>query len=337
MDYDMLGMDAVDGIQVKIRDADDRSVDFVLKNVDLAFANSLRRVMLAEIPTMAIDLVEVERNTSVLADEFICHRLGLIPLSAKGCEDVNYTRDCDCEQYCDQCSISLILSARCTSDEVMTVYARDLTVISRAANELVGRPVITDPEQKGSIICKLRKGQELRMKCIAKKGIAKEHAKWAPTAAISFEYDPYNKLRHLDYWFEEDAAKEWPISHNANFEGDPPQEGEAFNYDAAPNQFYFNVETVGGLDPDVIMQQGVKVLQQKLAAVIDELTGGPDRNMGGMDPFGGRTPDLNGGGTAYGGGMDQGFTTPYGGGGGSVWAGAATPFGAQPYGQPPPY
>lgn len=85
------------------------------------------------------------------------------------------------------------------------------------------------------------------------------------------------------------------------------------------------------------MQQGVKVLQQKLAAVIDELTGGADRNMGGMDTFGGRTPDMNGNGTAYGGGMDQGFTTPYGGGGGSVWAGAATPFGAQPYGQAPPY
>lgn len=83
------------------------------------------------------------------------------------------------------------------------------------------------------------------------------------------------------------------------------------------------------------MLQGVKVLQQKLAEVIGELTGG-DRAGAGMDGYGGgpRSPDLNGGaGTAYG-GMDQGYTTPYGGAAGntSVWGGAATPFGAQPYG-----
>lgn len=335
MDYDMLGMDAVDGIQVKIREADDTAIDFVLKNVDLAFANSLRRVMLAEIPTMAIDLVEVEKNTSVLADEFICHRLGLIPLNSRGCEDVVYTRDCDCEQYCENCSVLLTLNARCTGDEVMAVYARDLQVSATRANEWVGTPVIKDSNGHGAIICKLRKGQELKMRCIAKKGIAKEHAKWAPTSAIGFEYDPHNKLRHLEYWFEDDPSKEWPISDNANFEGDPPQEGEPFNYDAVPGQFYFNLETVGGLEPDTIMLQGVKVLQQKLAEVIGELTGGDRGGMDGTYGGGPRSPDLNGGaGTAYGGGMDQGYTTPYGGPGGnaSVWGGAATPFGAQPYG-----
>lgn len=186
-------------------------VDFTLNNVDLAFANSLRRTMLAEVPTMAIDLVEVEVNTSVLADEFIAHRLGLIPLNSRQIEDVLYTRDCDCDQYCENCSVTIMMNAKCSkdNDEVVKVYARDLVVSEPRPNEWVGNPVITDEAGQGAVICKLRKGQEVVMKCIAKKGIAKEHAKWAPTSAVGFEYDPHNKLKHLNYWYEEDPVKEW--------------------------------------------------------------------------------------------------------------------------------
>lgn len=157
-------------------------VDFELTNADLSLGNSLRRVMIAEVPTMAIDLVEIEANTSVLADEFLTHRLGLIPLNSKGADrSIIYSRDCDCEQYCDLCSVTLTLHARCTGDEIMKVYARDLVVGGGRPNSHVGSPVIVDPEGLGTVICKLRKDQELRMKCIAKKGIAKEHAKWSPT------------------------------------------------------------------------------------------------------------------------------------------------------------
>ncbi len=158
---------------------------------------------------MAIDLVEIEANTSVLADEFISHRLGLVPLVSKNIDDVNYTRDCDCEQYCSDCSVTLSLHARCTGDEIMKVYARDLVVDPARPNAWVGNPVITDQDGLGTVICKLRKGQELRMKCIAKKGIAKEHAKWSPCCAVGFEYDPHNTLRHTSLWYEEDAEKEW--------------------------------------------------------------------------------------------------------------------------------
>ena len=209
MDYDPMDTVEDNGPQVAVRYARISSAGFTLRNVDLAFANSLRRVILAEIPTIAIDLVEVEANTSVLADEFIAHRLGLIPLNSKDSEQLLYTRDCDCEGYCENCSIILTLHTRCTGNEVMKVYARDLSLEGQRPNPHIGNPIITDSEAQGPVIAKLRQGQELKVKCIAKKGIAKEHAKWAPTASVAFEYDPFNKLRHLDLWYEEDASTEW--------------------------------------------------------------------------------------------------------------------------------
>ncbi|KAK9477376.1 DNA-directed RNA polymerase [Lipomyces japonicus] len=259
-----------EGPQVTIRKAGKENVDFVLSNVDLALANSLRRVMLAEIQTIAIDLVEIEINTSVLADEFIAHRLGLIPLDSKNVEDLlRFTRDCDCDQYCDKCSVELTLDARCTTDGTMDVYTKDL-VAHQSPDVSFGRPIINDRDGRGVLICKLRKHQELRLKCIAKKGIAKEHAKWSPTSAIAFEYDPWNKLRHTDYWFEVSSEKEWPKSKNADWE-DPPKENEPFDYNAQPENFYFDVEAVGSLPPNDIVTQGIKVLQEKLALILNSL------------------------------------------------------------------
>ncbi|KAJ4307194.1 RNA polymerase II subunit 3 [Collariella sp. IMI 366227] len=275
MDYDPMVMDDAEalGPVVKISQADSVRVKYELSNTDISFANSLRRVMLAEIPTIAIDLVEIEENSSVLADEFIAHRLGLVPLNAEGADSLNNSRDCDCEGHCPQCSVTLTLHAKCTGDENMHVFARDLVPSGDRINQVLGTPVAADAEGLGPLLLKLRPGQEIKLQCIAKKGIAKEHAKWAPTSAIGFEYDPHNKLHHLDMWYETEAKAEWPPSEYAEWE-EPPQEGEPFDYDAVPNRFYFNVESAGNLAPDVIVSEGIKVLQQKLAGLIHELTEG---------------------------------------------------------------
>ncbi|KAM4060553.1 RNA polymerase rpb3/RpoA insert domain-containing protein [Hirsutella rhossiliensis] len=350
MDYDPMMMDGEpEQPQVKISAADGARVDFELSKTNLSFANSLRRVIQAEVPTIAVDLVEIEINSSVLADEFIAHRLGLVPLNSKGVNELNYSRDCDCEQYCEQCSVTLTLHAKCTSDQIMKVYARDLVADGRHGSS-VGSPVIADPEGLGCLIAKLRKDQELKLTCIAKKGIAKEHAKWMPTSAVGFEYDPHNKLHHLDMWYENntDPIKEWPKSKYAEWE-EPPQEGEPFNYDAVPDRFYFEVETSGTMEPDQIVQGGIRALQQKIGALLKGLD---PRKYGGdeADFDGPRSPDLNmdGGTTPW---QDQGTTTPYGGnmtaygggntsygGGGTSYGGAGTSYGGGgSYGSTTPY
>ena len=53
---------------------------FDLTGAEPPLANALRRIMIAEIPTMAIEKVEMWQNTSVIPDENLAHRLGLIPI-----------------------------------------------------------------------------------------------------------------------------------------------------------------------------------------------------------------------------------------------------------------
>lgn len=53
-----------------------------LISINASIANALRRILISEIPTMAIEKVMIYNNTSIIQDEILAHRLGLIPLKA---------------------------------------------------------------------------------------------------------------------------------------------------------------------------------------------------------------------------------------------------------------
>eukprot|EP01136_Pigoraptor_vietnamica_P000337 Opistho-1_new@25513 len=128
------------GPRVEITHLDHEFCSLVMSGMDLSMANSIRRVCMAEVPTMAIDLVEIEENSSVLHDEFISHRLGLIPLTSGTADEYNYTRDCDCEEYCPRCAVVFVLDKANTSPHTMLVTSRDLVVHPEYADSKV-RPI----------------------------------------------------------------------------------------------------------------------------------------------------------------------------------------------------
>ena len=66
--------------QVSVRELEENQMQFEVRDTDCSAVNSLRRVMIGEVVTMAIDLVTFEENTSVINDEIIAHRLGLVPI-----------------------------------------------------------------------------------------------------------------------------------------------------------------------------------------------------------------------------------------------------------------
>ena len=94
-----------------------------------AYANALRRIMIAEVPTMAIEFVTIRENTTPLHDEFLAHRLGLIPLNSKSVENFNYPAECACQEtgeVCRVCSVKFTLKVKNITDNILDVTTADM-------------------------------------------------------------------------------------------------------------------------------------------------------------------------------------------------------------------
>ena len=89
------------------------NLKFELINTELSVANALRRIIIAEVSTMAIDLVQVRENTSVLNDEFIAHRIGLVPLVSECVDQFTTHKQCTCDEFCNKCCVRFRLQKRC--------------------------------------------------------------------------------------------------------------------------------------------------------------------------------------------------------------------------------
>lgn len=242
---------------VEVDELTEKNCRFKIHDTDLATANSLRRVCLSEVPTLAIHLVNIENNTSVLHDEFLAHRLGLVPLTSGKANKFNFRQDCDCPSSCPNCAVELKLDIKCTDDSTLNVTAAHLV---SSSNDV--RPFIESDENTHAILlCKLRKGQSIKVSCTAFKGMAQEHAKWMPCAALAFEYDADNKMRHTVY----PKPHEWPKSKNSeHFEDDSQGVEQPFDIKAEAKTFFMNVESTGAMRPEEIVLQGIVVLKQKL-------------------------------------------------------------------------
>lgn len=157
---------------IKILESSDSRIKVSIKGVDRVYANALRRFAINEVPCMAIDDVVIQQNSSVLYDEILAHRLGLIPLSTD-LKGYVLPQDCSCKEDlgCSKCRVLLVLHAVATN-EVKTIYSGDL----RSEDDSIKPYVDNIP------LVKLAPDHEIKLEAYAKLGKGRDHAKWQPVS-----------------------------------------------------------------------------------------------------------------------------------------------------------
>ena len=176
-------------MKLKIQELTDNFMRFVVSDSSPSFVNTLRRVLIANIPKMAIEDVEFHlgpirdssgkeyESISPLFDEIIAHRLGLIPIPT----DLQLFKnrdECECKgEGCPNCTIMYNLNKK----GACTVYSGDLEPLGDSKFRIIEDLIP---------IVKLGENQALLIYATAELGTAKKHAKWQATSGVGYKYYP---------------------------------------------------------------------------------------------------------------------------------------------------
>ena len=157
-------------ISLLSRSKDDLKCTLLVKGVSTAYANSMRRSFIENVPVLAIEDLEIKSNNSALYDEIIAHRLGLIPLKT----DLSTY-----EQAPDNYKTHEDLSVK--QKVVLTLKAKGPGMVY--ASEIKSSdPAIKAVHPKMPIV-NLLQGQELEFQAVAVMSVGRVHAKWSPCLA----------------------------------------------------------------------------------------------------------------------------------------------------------
>ena len=158
---------------IDILQKEEERIVIKFSNVPRQYINAIRRLSISEVPTLAMDDVVILENSSVMHDEAIAHRLGLIPLRTD-LDRFVMPHDCDCKSTlgCSKCRVLLVLDSE----------ANEKTKVV-TSGELLSEDELVKPVSNDIPIVVLAPSQKLKFEAYARLGVGKDHAKWQPTSA----------------------------------------------------------------------------------------------------------------------------------------------------------
>lgn len=290
---------------VKVNSMNDEVMECELCGVDPSFANALRRILIAEIPTVAIEHVFVVNNTSIIQDEVLAHRLGLVPLlidptklDYKSAEEASsekntvvFKLDITCKRVGDKVVNDKVLSSALQwlpqgselPDETSCRFASGQSHLFPDASP---RAVHDD-----ILLAKLRPGQTIQLEAHCIKGIGKDHAKWSPVATAWYQF--YPEIRLLKAPSPSQAAELDTLAPGLFYRDSPGAElkvhdawghmkhweklrrlleqeswGEVLQLLKRKHHVIFTLESAGALPPSRLMSDALDILADKCSKLM---------------------------------------------------------------------
>jgi len=293
----------------------DEEMVFDMIGVDPAIANALRRIILAEVPTVAIERVYINENTSVIQDEVLAHRLGLIPIKADPrqfefvTESVADNVQNANQNLNDANTVLFNLNVACTekpgavvtdSEDVRYVHARvfsgDLQFMPQGSQAEKYKDQPIRPVFEDILIAKLRPGQAIDATCYCFKGRGKDHAKYSPVATASYRLLPEIVLKeNLTGKLAQELKQKCPMGVFDIEDSDDilrvvrprnctmcrecirdPEWEKRVDLKRVKNYYIFSIESVGMYHPKDIFEEAIKILLEK----VEELKKSIERKSG---------------------------------------------------------
>lgn len=268
-------------MEIEVLEKNDTTMRLLIRGVDTPYMNALRRTVISEVPCMAIDEVVIIENSSVLQDEMIAHRLGLIPLKTD-LDNYNLPEECQCKSEfgCSLCRVTLTLDVE-AKGEARIVYSGDL---------MSENPEIVPVSSKIPII-KLAKEQKLKLEAYARLGKGKVHAKWQPVSMCTYKYYPKIEIKHENCDLCGKCIEICPRNVYAKKNGEIevknlaactlcmdcvevcPKDPKALEVSWEKGAFIFNIESTNVLPPERIMMEAVKILDKQLNELKSQIEG----------------------------------------------------------------
>ena len=253
----------------------DDILKFDIKGCNSSFVNCLRRIIISEVKTCGFRTEEYEEsdlkviaNTSSLHNEFLLHRIGLIPINIK---DVNET---DISKY------KFILNVSNKTQEILDITTREIKVLNMDTGKEEDNQAFfpkNDITGENILITRLKptpdgNGEHIHIEGKCSRGVGKEHIRFSPVSKIVFinKVDPELYEAGLKKYISEhsDMSQE-QAKHKFNIE-----ESERHFYiddNGDPNMFEFTLESVGVIPPENILIQGINQIDLKLKKFSAEL------------------------------------------------------------------